>query len=117
MPWPIFWAAYLGRITLAFKQAVPSDADVWGSNVFAVRDARERFRKQDSSDLAQVLATLTYSKKTKPYDYVYAALRLARLPPNHHFLQNQYKQTTEFFIGVASFIINNRNDLVSVSLA
>jgi hypothetical protein len=68
MPWPIFWAAYLGRITLAFKQAVPSDADVWGSNVFAVRGARERFRKQDSSDLAQVLATLTYSKKTKPYD-------------------------------------------------
>jgi len=114
MPWSIFWAAYLGRITLAFKQAVPSDADVWGSNIFAVRDARERFRKQDSSDLAQVLATPTYSK-TKPHDHVYAALGLARLPPNHHLLQYQYKQTIELFISVASFIINNRNDLVSVS--
>lgn len=94
-----------------------SDTDVWGSNIFAVRDALERFKKHDSSDLAQVLATLVCSKKTKPYDYAYAALGLARLPPNHHLLQKQYKQTVELFISVASFIINSRNGLVSVSSA
>lgn len=66
-------AAYQGHVRLAFKQFVPSDADVWGSSVLAVRDARERFRKQNSSDLAQVLATLTYSKKTRPHGHVYAA--------------------------------------------
>lgn len=51
---------------------------------------------------AQVQATLTYSK-TKPHDHDYAALGLARLPPNHHLLQNQYKQTIGLFISVCFF--------------
>ena len=59
-----------------------------------------------------MLATLTYSKKTRLHDHIYAAMGLARLPPNHQLLENQYKQTIEeLFVNVASFIINDRNDL------
>ena len=112
MPWPIFWAAYQGRFIFSFKRPVSSDAKAWDSNNWAVNDARERFRKHDSSDLATVLAALTYSKKTRPHDHIYAAMELARLPPNHQLLENQYKQTIEeLFVNVASFIINDRNDL------
>lgn len=108
--WDIFHRAYEGRQLLRFKRTYGK------SNIFCVRDARQRHRSRqiDNStlDLATVLTSFTYSRESDRRDRIYAALGI--VVPRHiceDLVPDYSKSLSQVFYDAARHIILSRNDL------